>query len=65
MIGQKDDERISKFSQPCVLAEGSHWLALYKPPFWHIHRVEVDSASSLCEHESDMASEEVGHNLEL
>merc|ERR1712193_265367 len=32
----------SQYEQPYVLAEGLHWFALYKPPFWE---VSVDSTT--------------------
>lgn len=34
---------MEEFSHPFVLAEGSHWFALYKPPFWE---VTVDAAGT-------------------
>lgn len=34
--GCKIGENDSRFAQPYVLAEGSHWFAIYKPPFWEV-----------------------------
>ena len=34
LSGCKDDQSILKSEFPSILAEGPHWFALYKPPFW-------------------------------
>ena len=50
---RKKDDHASLFQQPCVLAEGLHWFALYKPPFWEVSveskEAQTDVATVLLE----------------
>lgn len=60
--GRRDDEHASKFEQPYVLAEGLHWFALYKPPFWQVSvgssEEEQVSAATSPEDEEDADEED-------